>query len=59
MLFGAKGTWITELDELMTRIGLIVAGVIVVAAGVLLSFAAHERPVQHIEKQIANVTITG
>jgi hypothetical protein len=43
----------------MSRLGLVVIGVVVVAAGVLLSFAAHERPVTHIEKQIANVTITG
>lgn len=43
----------------MSRLGLISIGVVVVAACILLSFAAHERQPTHIEKQIANVTITG
>jgi len=43
----------------MSRIGLLIVGVVVVVAGVLLSFVVHERPITHIEKQIANVTITG
>lgn len=43
----------------MTRLGWGVSAAVVVVIGVLLSFLAHERPVTHIEKQIANVTITG
>jgi len=43
----------------MLRLGWVVIGVVVVGAAILLSFLAHERPTQHIEKQISNVTITG
>ncbi len=43
----------------MSRLGLIIAGVVLVAAAVMLSFVAHERPVHYIEKQISNVSITG
>jgi len=43
----------------MSRIGLAIFGLIIVAGATLLSFVAHERPTHHIEKQIANVSIAG
>ena len=43
----------------MSKVVMIVIGVVLVGGAVLLSFAAHERPTHLIEKPLANVTITG